>query len=161
METNENQFWAAPNNQPGLSINPEIKHYLRETAGWGKFLGILGFVFIGLMLLVLVGFVLFYSSFLPSGAYPFATGTTMSILMTVYFLFLAALYFFPSWYIYQFATKTKTALLYNQEADLIGAFSRLKSFLKFWGILIIILLAFYGLALLAMGLGVFMSINPR
>jgi len=157
MERNENEFWSANNNDSGLNINPEIKHYLRETAGWGKFLGILGFVFIGLMLLGLFGFSIFFSNSFQNGAYPYGAGPNMGILMGIYFLFFAALYFFPSWYIYQFATKTKTALLYNQETDLIRAFSRLKSFFKFWGILTIIFMAFYGLALLAMGFGMFMA----
>jgi hypothetical protein len=45
-------------------INAEIKNYLAETAKWGKFLAIVGYFGIGLILIIAVGVMVMGSGFL-------------------------------------------------------------------------------------------------
>lgn len=44
-----------------LNISEEIKFFLKETARWGKFLGIVGFVFTGLIVIAAF-FMIFFGS---------------------------------------------------------------------------------------------------
>ncbi|GEO06546.1 hypothetical protein AAE02nite_42100 [Adhaeribacter aerolatus] len=77
----------------------------------------------------------------------------MGFIPTIYLLLFAILYFFPTLYLYQFSSRIKTAIYHNQELDLAFAFSRLKSFFKFWGILFIIILGFNAFGLIGMLIG--------
>lgn len=58
------------------------------------------------------------------------------------------LYYFPSKYLYDFATYTKQAIEINDEESVAYAFLRLKSFFRFWGVLMIVVLSVYGALIL-------------
>ena len=137
-----------------LHVDPKIKNYLSESAKWAKFLGIVGFILVGF--LVLGAF--FAGAFINfmnlnerngSGENPLNSGA-FSIGMAIYFLLIALLYFFPSLYLYQFGTKTRQALYNNEQPDFQMAFSRLKSFFKFFGILTAVMLVMYAVAMIMM-----------
>ena len=127
-------------NLGGFAFSSEIKSYLAETAKWGKFLAIVGFVFIGLMAL----FGLFFGSFMSN----FAGGELFPVspmIFTVMYLLIAALYFFPVLYLYRFSTKMQVALRLDNERDLTESFSNLKSLYKFMGIMTAVILGIYAL----------------
>ncbi|MBK0401673.1 hypothetical protein I5M27_01670 [Adhaeribacter sp. BT258] len=145
---------ATPLPEETLQVNAPIKNYLSESAKWARFLGIVGFTFVGFMV-VGAFFMGTFMNFLgrnqtyEAGDNPFASGAA-SLAMAGYILLLALLYFFPSLYLYQFGTKTQNALRRNEQFDLTAAFSRLKSFFKFFGILTAVFLVLYGAGLLMM-----------
>lgn len=144
----ENLEPAQPLAPEPLYVNTEIKNYLFETAKWGRFLGIIGFIMVGLM--ALAGLVMGFFMNSNQTATP-VTGMPAQmggVFFAVLYLAMAGLYYFPSMYVYQFSTKAKSALKGNNETELTLAFSSLKSFFKFWGILMIVLLLFYGLMLI-------------
>ena len=63
------------NTQPDenqVTINNEIKAYLLETSKWGKFLAIVGFVGMGLLLLLGIVFIIGFSIFssVPGVGFP-------------------------------------------------------------------------------------------
>ena len=145
---------ATPLPEETLQLNAPIKNYLSEAAKWARFLGIVGFVFVGFMVIgaVFMGTFMNFmgrSQMPESGDNPFASGAA-SLAMAGYILLLALLYFFPSLYLYQFGLKTQNALRQNEQFDLTAAFARLKSFFKFFGILTAIILVLYGAGLLMM-----------
>lgn len=127
-------------NLGGFAFSSEIKSYLAETAKWGQFLSIVGFISIGLLAL----FGLFFGSLLsslPGGElFPFNP-----MIFTVPFLLIVALYFFPVLYLYRFSTKMQAALHLNNESDLTESFSNLKSLYKFTGIFTAVFLGIYAL----------------
>lgn len=126
----------------GSVLNTEIKSYLAETAKWGYFLSIVGFIGIGLM--VLAG--LFMGTFLSSfGAAAGTMGLISPMFITVLYLVLAGLYFFPVLYLYKFSTQMKVALRSDNESELTSAFQNLKSLYKFMGILTAVILGIYAL----------------
>ena len=129
-----------------LQIDRQVSTYLSETAKWGKFLSIMGFIFCGLFVIV-----------------AFFAGTTMATsfnqlgvgdrawlrpVITVVYLILALLYFFPCLYLFNFSVKMQRALRTNDQLSLTESFKNLKSCYKFMGILTICILSFYVLAII-------------
>lgn len=119
--------------------------FLLETAKWGKFLAIVGFVMTGLM--VIGG--LFFSTIFASipgmtdnPAMPLGAG-----FMGAMYVIGGAFYFFPSWYLFRFATRTKDALLNYSTDTLTEGLENLKSVYKFWGIFTAIIVGIYGIIL--------------
>jgi heme/copper-type cytochrome/quinol oxidase subunit 2 len=143
----------------GLSIDPIIKSHLSETARWGKFLSIMGFI--GCALLVLFG-IFFISSFSTLerryGTYdgPSMTNTVGPAMMVVYIL-IAIVYFFPCLFLLRFSNKMKTALATDNQADLTISFQNLKVMFRYVGILTIIALSLWVLAFVFGGLGAMLS----
>jgi len=132
-----------------ISIN-----FLKEIAKWSKFISIVGFVLVGLI--VLAGLVMgsimgtasaIFSEDIPAAS--FLTGGFVSIL----YLAMAALYFFPVYYLYNFSSKLKEAIQLHSEVILEESLKNLKSHYKFMGIIIVIMLVIYGGMFLLMSLG--------
>lgn len=115
--------------------------FLQESAKWSKFMAIIGFIGIGLMVLVslfmAIGFSAMEASKMPE--LPFS----MSVFSIIYVLF-AAIYFFPVYYLYQYATKTSAALHSKNKQLLADGLENLKSHHKFLGIFTLILVSLYG-----------------
>jgi hypothetical protein len=132
-----------------LHIDPLTKSHLWETARWAKFLSIVGFV---LCALIIVGGLFFGSLFstfsnrsemYEGGINPTGLGVTMVFV----YIIVAVVYFFPCLFLYRFSTKMKIALNGNAQEQLNLAFQNLKSLFKYVGIITIIMLALYGLAI--------------
>ena len=125
-----------------MRITDRMKSMIAEIAKWAKLLSIIGFIGIGLM--VIAG--LFAGSMLASmssmGGGPAMGGG----FFTVIYLLVAALYFFPILYLYQFATGAQKALASGSESDIEMAFDSLRKHYRFLGILMIVILSIYALA---------------
>ena len=128
-------------NGENLIIDWRSKEFLKETAKWTKFLAILGFVGIGLMVLGSLVMLFAPSSLMSNGDFPFGG----KIFMMLLYLAFAVLYYFPISYLYQFLENTKKAIENNDNNAIRDAFEFLKSHYKFMGILTIILLSFYAI----------------
>lgn len=128
-----------------LQVDQQSISFLGETARWAKFLSIVGFVLCGLMIV----FAVFAGSILATIARlnnTDALGSTMGIggaFISVIYIVIALLYFFPCLYLFNFSTKMQLALRNNDQTNLNVAFGNLKSCFKFVGILTIIFLSFY------------------
>ena len=126
------------------SISGEISAYLRETAKWGMFLAIMGYVGIGLMVLMSIGVMI-------GGAVQSAAlgglGISMGALGLVY-LVIAVLYFFPVYYLHQFSAKMKQGLASHDSVSITSGFENLKSLFKFMGILCIVVLSIYAVIII-------------
>ena len=124
-----------------LGISEEIKGYLKETATWAYFLSILGFIGLGLM--VLMG--LFFGTILSSmpGGDPYSELGFSGGFVGIFYVIIALIYFFPILYLFRFAKKMKDALRGNDNVELTAAFSNLKSHYKFVGIFTIVILSLY------------------
>lgn len=136
--------------QNKLSLNDLAISALRDSGKWRMFLSIVGFVFIGLMLLFGV-YMSLISAILPT---PEMGGTNepgfgVSILASIksYFgilyLLMALLYFFPIYYLYNYAKGIKVALSSGNENILEKALVNLKSHHKFLGIMTIVMISLY------------------
>jgi len=130
-----------------LELNKQSLSFLQETAKWCRFIAILGFIGIGFM----VVFAFSIGNFLrliPNGdLYAMAIGGSMTMLTIVYIL-IALLYFFPVYYLYKFSINLKQSIANKNNGSLTKAFEYLKSHYKFIGILCIVILSFYAFVFL-------------
>jgi hypothetical protein len=123
-----------------------------ETAKWSKFLSIIGFIFVGFMSIIGILMLFSFGGTLFSNAVglnniPGFPAGMISLVGIIYFG-IALLYFFPVYYLFIFARKTKNAILSNDNQMLAEGFSKLKSHYKFVGILTLIIVVFYAISIL-------------
>jgi hypothetical protein len=136
-----------------LSINSEIKKYLTETSRWAKFLAIIGYIGMGLLVLLGIGLMVGGSIFNSISE----IDLPMGVIGIVYIL-LGVLYFFPLKYLYSFSTQMKQGLSSDNQQSVTSGFENLKSLYKFMGILAIVLLSIYALVLvIVIPIALFMS----
>ncbi|MXV52492.1 hypothetical protein GS399_16070 [Pedobacter sp. HMF7647] len=137
---------------PDMKFNDTIQYYVYEAAKWAKILSIVGFCIIGLIVVfaLFIGSVLTFLGKFGGGMMP---ANVSAGSLTVAYLFMAAIYFFPTLYLYQFASNARDGVGYNSEAQLTEAFSKLKSFFKFWGVFTLIIIGFYAILFLFIMIG--------
>jgi hypothetical protein len=130
-----------------LSITNESKSFLLTSCKWAKFLAIVGFVFLGLFVIVafLIGFAGFPMDDMPASGF----GEMQYVMMFMY-LFIALLYFFPTLYLYRFSTFVKQGIENNSTDLMTSGFENLKSCFKFMGVTMAVFIGFYAI-LLAFG----------
>ncbi|MGJ8744143.1 DUF5362 family protein [Polaribacter sp.] len=122
-----------------LTLTNASKSFLRETAKWAKFLSIIGFIGIGLLLIGSFFIGSLYENLPQTAGLPFNLG----IFMTIFYIIIALIYFFPVYYLFQFSKKMKMALLTKNDDTLADAFEVLKSHYKFLGVFTIIIISIY------------------
>lgn len=135
-----------------LTIDPITKAHLSETARWAKFLAIVGMIFLALMLV----FGIFLSTMMTSAASRFGEVdgyNTSSIFagfgvgMAVLYIILAVIAFFPLLFLLRFSNRMKAALVNNDQQQLNTSFQNLKVYFRYLGIITIIILALYAIAI--------------
>jgi hypothetical protein len=138
-----------------LTIDNEIKGYLLETSKWGKFLAIVGFIGMGLLLLLGIAFLVGFSSFSSITG----VGLPMRIIGFVYIL-ISVLYYFPLKYLYNFSVQSKQGITLTNQKTITSGFENLKSVFKFMGIFTIVVLSLYALIIVvAVPLAIFSAIK--
>ncbi|MFH6999111.1 hypothetical protein ACHRVZ_14335 [Flavobacterium sp. FlaQc-57] len=126
-----------------LQLDQTAKDFLKETAKWAYFLSIVGFVGIGLMLLVAVFAGTIFASM--GSAMGGAFGGSFGAAMGFVYVFIAAVYFFPVYYLNKFSVNAKRAFRDNDSEALSNSLGYLKSHYKFIGIFMVAILALYAL----------------
>lgn len=141
MEQNEQSLFD-------LQIDSTSQSYLSETARWGKFLAIVGFIFCGLIALMAI----FAGSIFATASNQLGGGIGVlgGGMVTIFYVLIGLLWFFPFYYLYIFSSKMQNALRSNDQQALQTAFANQKSCYKFVGILTIVMLSIYILAILSM-----------
>ncbi|MEL1241088.1 DUF5362 family protein [Flavobacterium flavipallidum] len=131
--------------KPNLQLTDESKAYLKEIAKWAYFLAILGFVGVGFMVILALFMGTIFSKL---GVFGARFGMMEGGFISVIYLLLAVLYFFPVYYLFQFASKAKAAFSIMSNEKLTESLEYLKSHYKFMGIMAIIIFSFYGVIFL-------------
>ncbi len=126
-------------------INDEVKEYLLEIAKWTKLIGIVGYIGIGLMIVI----AFFTSAFFAMLPVAGAEDIPMSVFSIVYFL-MAGLYFFPVNYLFQFSKRLSHSLERDDTTSFTDAFRNLKSHYKFVGVFIIVVMSMYAIMFLGL-----------
>ncbi len=118
---------------------------LRQTRPWVMLLGILGFLLAGLMLLGGVGITIF--TMIAGGGGGAAPRIASAVAVGVTYAFIALFYIPPSLYLVRYANRIKEFLTAPSAAGLQSALSAQKSFWKFVGIAMLVIMLFYGVVL--------------
>lgn len=127
-------------------LTEQAFRYLDSGARWARFLAIVGYVGIGLLVLaalfiIVAGATISRSARMYGPEIPFA-------LMGFGYIVMAVLYFFPVHYMYNFATKAREAFTRRDPKGLEESMRYMHMHYQFLGILAIIGLSLYGLMLL-------------
>jgi ABC-type multidrug transport system fused ATPase/permease subunit len=144
-----------------LSIEPETKVHLLETARWARFLAIVGMVCLGL----LVVFGLFYSIWISSAinrlqsqmSFPSQTAYDRGIAAgsALMFVVMAVVGFFPLLYMFRFSSQMRTALYGNDQENLNSSFRNLKRYFRYFGVITLVGMGIWIIWLLVMGTAIF------
>lgn len=129
-----------------IEIEKEGLMHLFETRKWTMFLSVLGFVFIGLMMLAAL-------AMLTVSSKGFGFGIVFFIMMLVFIV----IYFFPIYYLFKFSEFSKIALANKDNVQLTNALLYLKKHYKYMGILTIVVLSLYLLMFIFAGVAGTMS----
>jgi hypothetical protein len=115
------------------NLDSDTRTAFTEAAKWSTGLLIIGGGLLGLSILFLLGVILLDN----------IRGEE------VFFVALLLLFYgIPIYYLYQFTTKTKKAIETLDDVLLTIGLQNLKSFFKFWGILTLLLMAYYVVVIL-------------
>src|ERR1700761_8982294 len=136
METTEMNEPLVPAEPIELKVLQDGQYYLLETGKWARFLGIMGFIGAGIVLLAAV-FISTLLSLLPVYGPTQLPGFFGGILGFIY-VTVAVIAFIISLNLYQFGKNIKQAVVFKDSLKLSLAFNKLKTFFKIKAIIIII-----------------------
>ncbi len=126
-----------------MVIDSQIKEYLTEASRWGKFLAILGYILIGLLVLagIIMALTLSVAGKMTDLNFPLG-------IFSLIYIIIAAIYVIPVNYLYRFSTHMKQGLTTDDSQAVTSGFANLKALFKFVGVFTIIVLALYALIFL-------------
>lgn len=141
-----------------LSIDHESTQHLMETARWGKFMAIAGFIGCGLMVVFafVFGAILshtlatrtpLYSRDPTASAFGYLGGAAIGMVYAVF----AAIAFFPFLFLYKFSVRMKTALNTNDQVMLNQSLNAQRLLFRYVGVITIIGLAMDVIGILMIG----------
>ena len=144
---------GAQNQLFGLSIDPIAKAHLGETAKWARFLAIVGMVFMGLVVVGMIIFAIFFSTL--AGSLDQSTSATnvifasgLGIGIALFYIILMGIWFLPLLFMLRFANNMKRALAGDDQQALNRSFQQLKVCYRYIGIITIIILSLYAIIFL-------------
>lgn len=130
-----------------IEIEHETLNNLNNIRKWAMFLAITGFIFLGLFIIIGIFAVIFFLTFNSGHS---IIGISESYFFII-FLFLAAVYYLPVLFLFRFSKHTARAVHTLDKEELHKAFTNLKSYFVYLGVLIIIVLSVYIFVLIATG----------
>lgn len=139
------------------SLSADDADQILVTAKWARLVAILGFVFLGILLLIGTVMSTFLSRLmamnmaLTGGSMPFDP-TMFGLFYALIFLIAVIIYFFPTLFLYQYATRTMRALRAGFDPELFSkGIGAQRSFFSYIGILMIILVGLYAIGAIVIG----------
>ena len=102
----------------------------------------MGYVLMGILVLVALAMMVGISALSKSTGH-----NIFSVWIGMIYILLAGVYYVPITYLYRFSAQVKQAAENNNEEEYTAAFQNLKSLFKFMGIITIVMLAIYAVAL--------------
>lgn len=133
-----------------LAFTEDLINHLKHTSKWAKFLSIVGFISVGFLLILAVVVALLpqlnmddyshqYNEMYGSGISQSLKGPVLSLI----YVAIAVLYFFPMLYLYQFSSNAIIAIRNRDNEKMLQSFKSIRKHYKFIGILTIVILAIY------------------
>lgn len=126
--------------QEALHLDANSSSYMLETARWAKFLAIIGFVAMAIIMLGAVA--LMFNPMAEESGTAYNAGYKTG--MFLFYAILVTIFFYPMYALLKFANLIKAAVQNVNQQEFDEAFRYLKNTFKFWGIYTIILLFIYG-----------------
>ena len=128
-----------------LHLDESAQDFLKEIAKWAYFLSIVGFIGIGFFVIIALFAGSIFSTVGNTVPGMGAMAGSFGIILSGIYFFIAAIYFFPVYYLNKFAVNAKRAFRENDSEALTKSFEYLKSHYKFIGVFMLSILVLYGL----------------
>ncbi|HEY4788183.1 MAG TPA: hypothetical protein VIH57_19145 [Bacteroidales bacterium] len=138
----ENVLDTSVQTNPDFQLDNTGIESLNETRKWTMFISILGFIVMGLMIIGL------FVAILVAGSMGGMQATGYSSLALIPMLILAAIYFFPLYFLLMFSKNIANGLRTRDSAALNNGFRYLKLHYRFMGILVIVIISIYILVII-------------
>ena len=133
-----------------LIISPDLRASFRSISAWGKFLGIVGVIMSGIIVLMAI----FMMIAMPMvGTFNQVMPGASGVLFGFIYLAMAALYLIPSILLIQFGVKVQRALAIGDQLMLENGVRHLKTCFAFAGVMTIIVIGLYILFFLGAMIG--------
>lgn len=129
-----------------LELNQASIGHLNAIRKWTMFFSVIGFIFLGMMIIFSFTAGAFLSIF---DATPGQTISKWLIFVLIFAIII--IYFFPTFFLLRFSTHARTAVKTLSNAELTIALKYLRRFYVYLGILLIVGLCFYVLVLVVAG----------
>jgi hypothetical protein len=136
-----------------LSVDETGKAYMLETARWAKFISLVLIIVQSLMVLVML-LASFQNGFDVSKILGSSLGTAPGLIFLGLYISIILLFFYPLVCLLNFSRKVKPAVQTDNVALFNTALKNLKNMFRFFGIVMILFIAVYGIVLLFMLLAV-------
>jgi heme/copper-type cytochrome/quinol oxidase subunit 2 len=130
-----------------IEIGSEILNNLNSTRKWTTFLSVLGFIFLGLLIVAGLTTSLFLTTFKTQEA---NLGIPESV-MIIIFIVIGAIYFCPVFFLFRFSRNTRDAIQNLDRKKMAKGINNLRLYFTYIGIMVIIVLSIYVVALIAAG----------
>ena len=127
-----------------LHLSQSAKDFLRETAKWAYIVSIIGFIGIAFLVLMALFAGTLFSTLGNTVPGMGVVGGSFGLIIGIIYFVLAAIYFFPVYYLNKFAVNAKKAFKDNDSEVLTNSFEYLKSHYKFIGIFTLSIVIIYG-----------------
>jgi len=136
----------------GLTVTSTMQRNWMTTSKWAMFFAILGFIWIGLSLLSMGSMASAMQMMqMMSGDNPvFAMYGALMPYMTILTLITVAVMFFIHFFHLRFATQIQRAINFTDQTAFVDAWRNLRNHFRIYGILVCVLLVFYGIILVVM-----------
>lgn len=130
-----------------LAFDQDTRTNLLETAKWARFISIVAFIFLCILFIAVIFMATYNASNINAeGDSAFLTG--YGIGMALVYILLMLIWFFPVLFLFRFSKKINTAVAGNDQAALNASFHNLKACFRYVGIITLVILAIYALAIL-------------
>ncbi len=127
------------NEVKNIEIDQKDLKHLNKTRKWTMFIAIIGFILLGLII-VIGGIAGTFLSVFNSGEQGVSVPLVLAIIMVVVFFCVC---FFPGMFLFRFSKQIRKAVKNHDKKELSNALRNLKYFFVYLGILIILILTFY------------------
>lgn len=139
-EYNLSPYHNHPNSPANVAVTPLMIDHLRATKPWVRFISIAMFVGSGFM--ILVGIAMMFMPAMGGRA-----GAGFGAMIGIFYILLSLIYIVPAYFLYQYASSIKDLLNDGGDVAMENALGNQKSFWRFVGILTLVIIAIYVLAI--------------
>jgi len=146
METTETES-TEQYHEPDMILGQQAQYDLQQAGKWARFIAIMGFIGCGFLALIALfaGTLFAFLARMSPNPGPFAA---IGPLMGIPYMIMAVVAFFINYYLYQFGSRVHKGVAFIDNALINNGISKLKSYLKLKGVILIIVLVFYALAII-------------
>jgi hypothetical protein len=137
--------YDTPVYSPGI-VDPRAVQALQNTKPWVRLCSVIGFISTGFILLAAL-VMLLGGAFMPTQkqAFPFAG---FQFVLGLLYAAMGVLYLFPSIKLWKYGSSIVRLMVSGSNADLIEALEQQRSFWKFVGIMILVMIVLYVVAII-------------